>query len=206
MFESIKWLFFDLGSTLIDETDVYKSRCDFAIKAKNLDCDEFMSMVYEKTKTSGTAIKDVAKIYGITLPEWDNSLERLYPETMSILKELSKKYKLGIIANQAMGTQQRINDWNIGEYFDVVIASAEVGCSKPDLRIFNLALEQAGCKPEETVMIGDRLDNDIIPAKQIGMKTVWVVQGFAKFKSIDNEIEQPDYTIESIGEIISIFN
>lgn len=204
--KNIKWLFFDLGSTLIDESVVYKSRCDFAIKTKSLDCNEFMSMIYEKAKTSGTPIKDVAKIYGITLPEWDNSLEKLYPQTITILKELSKKYKLGIIANQTMGTQQRINDWNIGEYFDVVIASAEVGCSKPDLRIFNLALEQAGCKPEETVMIGDRLDNDIIPAKQIGMKTVWVVQGFAKFKSIDNEIEQPDYTIESIGEIINIFN
>lgn len=204
--KNIKWLFFDLGSTLIDESVVYKSRCDFAIKTKSLDCNEFMSMIYEKAKTSGTPIKDVAKIYGIALPEWDNSLEKLYPQTITILKELSKKYKLGIIANQIMGTQQRINDWNIGEYFDVVIASAEVGCSKPDLRIFNLALEQAGCKPEETVMIGDRLDNDIIPAKQIGMKTVWVVQGFTKFKSIDNEIEQPDYTIESIGEIISIFN
>ena len=53
-------------------------------------------------------------------------------------------------------------------------------------------------------MIGDRLDNDIAPAKQLGMKTVWVRQGFAKYQSVKNIEEQPDYIINSIAEVLDI--
>ena len=87
----------------------------------------------------------------------------------------------------------------------MVVASAEAGCEKPDLKIFNIAFEQAKCNPSEAVMIGDRLDNDIIPAKKLGMKTVWVRQGFAKFKSVKNELERPDYIVESIADVVNLF-
>ena len=53
------------------------------------------------------------------------------------------------------------------KYIDLLIASAEVGVEKPDRHIFELALERAGCKPEEAAMVGDRLDNDIVPANEI---------------------------------------
>lgn len=200
----VKWFFFDLGSTLIDETECYNSRIDFAISSKNLNREEFLSKVYESAKTSATAIKTAAAYYNVVLPKWNNSLEKLYSDTNQVLEILSKKYKLGIIANQSLGTKDRLDNWNIGKYFDVVVASAEAGCAKPDLKIFNLALEQAGCKPNEAVMIGDRLDNDIAPAKQLGMKTVWVRQGFAKYQSVKNIEEQPDYIINSIAEVLDI--
>lgn len=103
-----------------------------------------------------------------------------------------------------MGTQERIDNWGIGKYFEVVVASAEAGCAKPDLKIFNLALEQAGCEPDEVIMVGDRLDNDIAPAKLLGMKTVWVRQGFAKYQSINNENERPDYIVDDIAELVNV--
>lgn len=200
----IKWLFFDLGSTLVDESEVYKSRCDYAIKQKNINYEEFMAKVYEAAGTSPTAIRSAAKYYDIILPEWDNSLEKLYAGTKTVLETLSGKYKLGIIANQTAGTMERIEKWEIAKYFDAVIASAEAGLAKPDLRIFYMALEQANCLPEEAVMIGDRLDNDIVPAKKIGMKTIWVRQGFAKYQSINNESERPNYIIDNIADILNL--
>lgn len=139
--------------------------------------------------------------YGVEIPRWFGELEKLYPNVEKVLKRLSYKYKLGIIANQVAGTQKRIDNWGIGKYFDVVITSAEIGYSKPDLKIFNIALERADCKPYEAVMIGDRIDNDIIPAKQLGMKTVWVRQGFAKLQSVRYKSEQPDYVVENISEL-----
>jgi HAD superfamily hydrolase (TIGR01549 family) len=60
------------------------------------------------------------------------------------------------------------------QYIDLVIASAEEGVAKPYRRIFEIALNRANCIPEQSVMIGDRIDNDIIPAKAIGMKTIWI--------------------------------
>ena len=200
----IKWLFFDIGSTLVDETDCVKKRCEVIIESNNIDRQEFYDRVDECAKTDSYAVRAAAIYYGAEIPRWYGELEKLYPDTKMILEALSKKYKLGVIANQSLGTKERLDNWNIGKYFDVVVASAEAGCAKPDLKIFNLALEQAGCKPNDAVMIGDRLDNDIVPAKQIGMKTVWVRQGFAKYQIICNESEQPDFIIDSISDILDI--
>ena len=200
----MRWIFFDLGATLVDESDVYKSRCGFAIKQLNIAPEEFMNKVYEEAKISPTPIRTAAEAYGVALPEWDNSLEKLYKAVPDIIKGLYGKYKLGIIANQSLGTQERIDNWGIGKYFDVVVASAEAGCAKPDLRIFTMALQKAKCEPDEAVMVGDRLDNDIVPAKKLGMKTVWVRQGYAIYQSIDDESKRPDYTIDTIGELIGL--
>lgn len=201
----IKWLFFDIGSTLVDESECVKKRCDVIINKNSIDRNEFYNKVEEYAKTDSFAVRAAAVCYGVGIPRWYGELEKLYPETKHVLEILSKKYSLGIIANQVAGAKDRLDNWDIGKYFDVVVASAEAGCSKPDLKIFNLALEQAGCKPNEAVMIGDRLDNDIIPAKHLGMKTVWVRQGFAKYQDVNNDNEKPDYIIEEIGEIINIF-
>lgn len=202
----MKWIFFDLGATLVDESDVYASRCEFAIKQLNIDPVEFMNKVYEEAKSSPTPIRTAAKAYNVVLPDWDNSLEKLYKASHSVISALSSKYKLGIIANQTLGTKERIDNWGIGRYFDVVMASAEAGCAKPDLKIFSMALNKAECKPAEAVMVGDRLDNDIVPAKKLGMKTVWVRQGYAIYQSIDDESKRPDYIVDSIDELIGLFD
>lgn len=202
---NIKWLFFDLGSTLIDERKCISWRCKYIIENNRLEAQEFMDKVEECAKTDNFAVKTAANFFGAEIPEWPKELEVLYRDTNNVLENLASKYKLGIIANQSAGTQERIEKWGIAKYFDVVIASAEVGCAKPDLRMFYMALEQANCLPEEAVMIGDRLDNDIVPAKKIGMKTVWVRQCFAQYQSVKNESEKPDCSVESIGEIINLF-
>ena len=200
----MKWIFFDLGATLVDESDVYKSRCQFAINQLNIDPEEFMNKVYEEAGISPTPIRTAAEAYGVVLPEWDNSLEKLYEAAYSVISCLHGRYKLGIIANQSLGTQERIDNWGIGKFFDVVMASAEAGCAKPDLRIFKMALQKAKCEPNEAVMVGDRLDNDIVPAKALGMKTIWVRQGYAIYQSIDDERKRPDYIVDSIDELTGL--
>ncbi|MBR6152631.1 MAG: HAD family hydrolase [Lachnospiraceae bacterium] len=201
----MKWIFFDLGATLVDESDVYKSRCEYAVKQLNMEMAEFISRVCEEAKTSPTPIGTAARSYGVVMPEWDNSLEKLYDATKSVISGLHRNYKLGIIANQTLGTRERIDHWGIGKYFDVVMASAEAGCAKPDLKIFEMALQKANCDPKDAIMIGDRLDNDIIPAKKLGMKTVWVRQGYAIYQSIDDDSKRPDYIVNNIEELIGLF-
>ena len=93
----------------------------------------------------------------------------------------------------------------IRRYFDVIVSSAEEGVAKPDPRIFNIALTRAGCTPEQAVMIGDRIDNDIVPAKQMGMKTVWIRQGVGRYWNIQGDSETPGYEVNSLSELLSIF-
>lgn len=147
----------------------------------------------------------VAKDYGVKVPAWRHDLEVLYPDTKELLQRLSRKYKIGIIANQDFGTKQRLTDFNVHQYINLVIASAEEGVAKPDLRIFQIALARADCKPEEAIMVGDRLDNDIIPANKIGMTTVWIKQGFGSYAEPKTVEEQPDYIVNNLAEITELF-
>lgn len=96
---------------------------------------------------------------------------------------MHKSYKIGIIANQNPGTTDRMKKYGLSEYLDLVIASAEAGIAKPDLGIFELALKRANCLLGNAVVIGDRLDNDIIPAKRVGLKIIWISQGLGGMAS-----------------------
>lgn len=53
-------------------------------------------------------------------------------------------------------------------------------------------------------MIGDRIDNDIVPARLLGMHTIWIKQGFGRYWRIEREIERPDYAVNHLMEICDI--
>lgn len=199
-----RWLFFDIGSTLADESVCYQKRYEEMTQNSHITKDELVAKVIEYAAKSSNACHLAAEFYHLTIPKWHHELECLYPDAEKVLNELSKKYQIGIIANQSLGSEERLNAWGVGQYIDLVVASAEVGISKPDLNIFKLALQKAGCKPDEAFMIGDRLDNDIIPAKTIGMNTIWIKQGFAAYKSIANSNETPDFVINSLSELLFV--
>ena len=109
---------------------------------------------------------------------WESEWESLYPDAKRCLERLAGKYRLGVIANQNIGTVQRLRAFGIDRYFEEVIASAEEGLAKPNPAIFRLALHRAGCSPSQAGMVGDRLDNDIAPANLLGMTTFRVMRGF----------------------------
>ncbi len=200
-----KWIFFDIGSTLVDESAVYENRIEEITQSNNIDKNEFVAKVIQRAQTDPRPIMSVAKDYGVKVPAWRHDLEVLYPDTKALLQRLSQKYKIGIIANQDFGTEQRLTDFNVHQYINLVIASAEEGVAKPDLRIFQIALARAECKPEEAVMVGDRIDNDIIPANKIGMTTMWIKQGFGSYAEPKTVEEQSDYIVNSLAEITEVF-
>ena len=201
----IKWLFFDIGSTLVDETKVYDDIFHKIAIAANVSEDYVKTQAIEFYKQNKRGHKEVMRLLGVDYPEWTPQYEELYPDTKECLRALEKKYKLGIIANQIPGADKRLEAMGIRQYFDLIVTSAEEGVAKPDLRIFTTALARAGCTPEQAVMIGDRIDNDIVPAKQMGMKTVWIKQGVGKYWNIQGDGETPEYEVDSLTELVSIF-
>ena len=201
----MEWLFFDVGSTLINEEKAYLHRLQDVADAVN----EPFEKIYEKAislyKENRKGDLEIMKSYGLPILKWHKEDEELYPEAVTCLEELSKKYKIGIIANQSLGTADRLEQHGILKYIDLVIASAEEGVSKPDRKIFEIALFRAKCKAENAVMIGDRVDNDIVPAKQLGMKTVWIKQGFGKYWQVRNQDEQADYEVDNLISLLDLF-
>jgi FMN phosphatase YigB (HAD superfamily) len=66
-------------------------------------------------------------------------------------------------------------------------------------------LARAECAPAEAVMIGDRLDNDIRPARLQGWRTVRILQGFARFQSPRDEFDEAEATVANVKEIVPLF-
>lgn len=220
MFNEIKWIFFDLGETLIDESrPIEESIRQFVTGAGALG---YRFMAQEIREALQQAYREFAEFPMRTVmervvpseehrgrirqgmkyrKEWDEP----YPGAGELLRVLSQKYKLGVIANQGPGTASRLAAYGWSYYFDVVCASAEAGMAKPDLRFFRMALEEANCTAGEAVMIGDRIDNDVIPAKRLGMKAVWVRQGDARYQPLPDGAYAPDAVVDGIGELLSLF-
>ncbi len=203
-FNNIKWLFFDIGSTLVDESKCYESRYLKAIENTDITYDELLDKVIAFSRQNRNGDHPAIEYFGLKLPEWDNDLEYLSDDTSFVLSELSKKYNIGIIANQSLGTKQRLEKWGILNYIDLVVASAEEGVAKPNPDIFRIALSKAQCDAQSAVMIGDRIDNDIVPAKAVGMRTIWIKQGFAQYQKAKNDFEKADFTVNELTQILKI--
>ena len=130
-------------------------------------------------------------------------LHIVYDDVVPVLDKLKDRYKFGLLTNGAPDLQRRkLKGSGLTDYFDKVIISGEVGFGKPDPRIFELALERLGSTAGSSVMIGNSLKSDIIPAIEIGMTAVWVNR---KRQTIDKPIT-PELTISDLSELIKIFH
>lgn len=199
----LKWIFFDVGTTLVNEEKAYNHRVYDMIKDVGITFDEFDKKRIELAQKGLDGNSAAIDFFCLKKTPWHSDDEILYQDTIDVLEYLiSKGYKLGVIANQKKGLESRLEEFGILKYFNLVIASEEVGVSKPEKEIFNIALSKAKCQPNECVMIGDRLDNDIIPAHLIGMVTIWIRQGLSKYQDKKMCI---NYVVDTLSELKSIF-
>lgn len=203
---NIKWIFFDVGTTLVDETEAYNHRIREMIEGTNITFVDFDEKRIELAKQGLDGNSAAIKYFNLKKTTWHNEDERLYRNTKDVLEYLIRKgYKLGIIANQSKGLSEKLEIFGILKYFKLVIASEEVGYFKPNKLIYELALGKADCNSCECAMIGDRLDNDITPAKLIGMKTIWIKQGLAMYQNDELGKYKADWIINELETIKDIF-
>ncbi|HYE59984.1 MAG TPA: HAD-IA family hydrolase [Candidatus Kapabacteria bacterium] len=97
----------------------------------------------------------------------------VYNDTIDTLRFFKEKgYRLGIVSNAPMSTREKIQHLGIDAYVDTIIISCEVGYVKPAKEIFYTACTALQVKPEETVMIGDKVETDMLGAKNAGMRGI----------------------------------
>jgi putative hydrolase of the HAD superfamily len=140
---------------------------------------------------------------------WEAASLQKLPHLDEVLAQLKQRgYKLGVITNTVTSREEhvRIALRKIGceKYFDVVVTSVDMGCNKPDEKIFSTALKRLGVKPKEAVMVGDRIATDIAGGNRIGMKTVLFKWNKRYPEEIDSPEEQPTSTIKSLRELPEI--
>lgn len=144
---------------------------------------------------SDDLINIIAKEYIEFLPDFNY----LFDGTFEILDYLKDKYKLHIITNGFEEVQlKKMQSSKIINYFDAIITSESVGAKKPNPKVFNYALERAKAKKENSLMIGDSVEADILGALHIGMQALHC--NFEnkeidnqKFKSVTSLLELKQY-------------
>ncbi|MGX7023802.1 HAD family hydrolase [Vagococcus hydrophili] len=209
--KEISWICFDVGETLVDEKKSYlnyATRCRHQLATKNIEVSPstYLKMIennYKQNEKRPLYATWEAFNSGDQRPKWQHVNESLYPDVRETLHLLSRKYKLGVIANQGVGLKERLTSFEILDYFSLIVSSSDVNIKKPDPEIFKIALEKANVKASSAVYIGDRVDNDMIPAKQLGMKTIRIKQGMAKFQS-ESLLYPSDFIISDFSELLDI--
>jgi putative hydrolase of the HAD superfamily len=116
----------------------------------------------------------LAKQIGIDYITISPKKTNLFPNSIETLEYLFKRYPLHIITNGFEEVQfHKLHNSGLDKYFDKVITSEAAGCKKPDDCIFKYALETANALPQESLMIGDDIEVDILGAQNNGMDTVF---------------------------------
>jgi 2-haloacid dehalogenase len=121
-----------------------------------------------------------------------------FPDTVAALRKLKSRYQLGIISNVDddlfASTAKKLE-----VKFDHVITAQQARAYKPSLKIFKLAQERIGVAPEQWLHVAQSVFHDVVPAKSLGITTVWVNRpssrpgsGAAKSASANPDLEVPD--------------
>lgn len=105
----------------------------------------------------------------------------LYPGTRAVLGQLAQSASLALITNGLREIQRtRIERLEVGQYFDAIVISTEVGSSKPDPKIFDVAFGRlGGPEKSDAIIVGDSLASDIRGGNDYGIATCWYNPGGA---------------------------
>ena len=122
----------------------------------------------------------------------------LYPDVIPLFDALAPRFELGLLSNGNTYPER----CGLDGRFSFAIFAQDVGCEKPDPRIFTFVLEQAGCAVEQLLHVGDSLATDVAGAQNAGAASVWLNRD-----GIPNNTDiSPDFEITSLMELISLFS
>jgi len=126
----------------------------------------------------------------------------LYPHVQMTLLELAKRgIRLGVVSDAPRAqVWQRLCSLGLQHVFDAVVTFDDTQARKPDPAPFREALRQLDALPEETLMLGDWAERDVVGGKSLGMKTV-----FARYGDTFGTVESgADYDIDDVYELVAI--
>jgi epoxide hydrolase-like predicted phosphatase len=181
---SIKAIFFDFGGVIL-RTEYQAPRQQLAERF-NMEYEDIDKAVFGSPSALRASLGEITeeahwkeigkrfKLSGTDLKAFEESFfagDVIDRDFVEYIDSLRPKYHVGLLSNAWSGLREYITQKKIIPVFDSVTISAEVGAAKPDVKIFQVALDQAGVKAEEAVFVDDFQVN-IDACEAIGMKGV----------------------------------
>ncbi|MBY0314029.1 MAG: HAD family hydrolase [Bdellovibrionales bacterium] len=204
--KNVRNIIFDLDDTLIDSTTIYEQALsEIGLSLKHPDYLAareqvkvrlgtghpsarnrllyFKSLLENKRQFSARKLLDTMDKYEVALHKY--TLENIAisgrAELLGALKD--KGVRMAIVSNENLRTQMikmlAVDPQN--QYFEHVLFSEEMGVEKPDAKIFKEMLEKTKFNVEETLMIGDSWDADILGAADLGIRSLWSLEFIPHF-------------------------
>jgi HAD superfamily hydrolase (TIGR01549 family) len=209
----LEFVFLDIGGVIYDDS-VYARALDRALRDLGASFDDRdFEAEYRAARSAqnGSFRKRLASRFlpGVDVPRveqaaaryWSYPPEALLPDVRPCLEELAGRYRLGIAANQPSAVRDAMRRDGLEGFFEVWGVSDDVGVEKPDPRLFSHVLYLAGVAPPRAVMVGDRLDYDIRPARAAGMQAVWMLRGEAPDEPTPQQLSEATATIRGLDEL-----
>jgi len=113
--------------------------------------------------------------------------------------------KIGLISNTGMtpgvAFRRFLEENGVLHLFDILTFSDEVKLSKPAPEIFTMTLRSLDATPDQTVHVGDHVENDVVGAKQCGLKTIWI-EGFYEREDPSDPRTQPNIAVSGLGSVM----
>lgn len=221
------FVFFDLGQTLIDETDFIEYFDSRFLEILNgfgarIDRRNYLtvrdSVIRDRRIGDGSVKELITEVCRLLSPPGYEKViaSRLEPEIImgrsrtfkfstdapAMLKALEEmQIEMGLIANQSEDITEILEKSGLEKFFKVRVISSSVRLAKPDPRIFQVALQEAARPAKDCIMVGDRLDTDICPAKTIGMTTIRYTNSLFSLQVPRHECEYATHTVALLSEI-----
>jgi|SRR5215469_1158470 len=180
----IEAVVFDVGETLVDESREYGTWADWlgvprhsfsavfgAVIALGRDYRETFQHFRPGFRLEEERVRRAEAGQPETFGESD-----LYPDVRPAMTELRKMgLWVGVAGNQTSRAGDILRELDLPA--DMIATSDDWGVSKPDLAFFRALANATPCAPDKIVYVGDRIDNDLKPAKAAGMRTAFVRRG-----------------------------
>lgn len=207
-FQARRWVCLDVGETLIDETRIWSLWADACGKPR---LTFFAALGAEIAR--GGQHADVFAVFGIH--DWRERLpgveaayggfqrRDLYPDALRTLDALrAVGFRLAVVANQPAVRTAELRA--IGVNPDVMAMSDEMRLWKPGPAFFARTLELMGSPdPGDVAYVGDRVDNDVLPAIAAGMRAVWLRRGPWGVIGALPEGTRPALVVDSLDELVA---
>jgi HAD superfamily hydrolase (TIGR01509 family) len=197
---AVKAVFFDVGETLVDETSWW------AEHARRLGVTPHVVWaVLGATIARGERHERVFELLGGDrgADEVLYSTDDFYPDALPCLERLrGEGYFVGVAGNQGAGLEAWAREQRLP--VDVVGSSASWGVEKPAPEFFERVVAETGLAPHEVAYVGDRVDNDVAPARAAGLVAVHLRRGPWAF--IQNGFEPADLRIDSLDALPGAFD
>ncbi len=206
---TVRAVLFDIGETLINEGRIWSRWADwlgvsqftfFAALGSVIERREPHLRVFEFFRPGFNLEREEAAMALAGTPNIFDATY-LYPDVVPCLEALKdQKFWTGIAGNQPAWSEDRIRAMNLP--VDFIGVSATLQAIKPSPEFFRRAIEKTPFPAHEVAYVGDRLDNDVLPARSAGMVSIFLRRGpWGMIHSRWPEAAQADLVIDGLSEL-----